>query len=80
MGLVNSYTLILLPITFLVIFLTNITTTFMFFFTERNKLKEESLNEESSQKDSSQEEETNPYSLIKKSNKNKDSKEKIDAN
>ncbi len=40
MGIVNKYTLILLPITFLVIFLTNITTTFMFFFTERNKLKE----------------------------------------
>jgi cell volume regulation protein A len=48
MGLVNKYTLILLPITFLVIFLTNITTTFMFFFTERSKLKENALNGENS--------------------------------
>jgi potassium/hydrogen antiporter len=40
MGLVNEYTLILLPIVFLVILLTNITTTIMFFFTEREKLKE----------------------------------------
>ena len=48
MGVVNKYTLILLPITFLVIFLTNMTTTFMFFFTERSKIKENGSKENDS--------------------------------
>jgi len=39
MGLVNKYTLVILPIVFLVILLTNITTTIMFFFTERKQIK-----------------------------------------
>jgi cell volume regulation protein A len=39
MGLKNQYTLIILPIVFLVILLTNITTTLMFFFTERQQMK-----------------------------------------
>ncbi len=39
-NLVNEYTLIILPIVFLIIFLTNISTTIMFFFTDKQRIKE----------------------------------------
>lgn len=45
-GLINEYTIIILPIVFLIIFTSNLSTTIMFFFTDNQRIKELKAKEE----------------------------------